>query len=330
MELDRRLFLFAVPALYAAPPVTPSAFTADADRLEIDLRRFMAGYEERPLAQSVTQIGGLWRHAARMMDARPSFAQRKRLASITAKISTMRADALYNAGSPTQARRLTDAAHRLAVAADDHDTAGTARRVRSSLETFEGRAAEALTYARDGQRHARTGPVAASLAAQEARAAALIPTRRPDVVRRAAERATSLAFDLPPNQRGVPGVYFDTYHPVEAAYHATIAHAQAGETTSAHTYADLALPALGSLHLPGYRAVALVNLAVAAARAGRLELDRACTLTDEALEAADGLSRFTPLEGGLNRFRIAVGPHITVPEVRATLARIRDWERDTI
>jgi hypothetical protein len=328
VDLDRRRFLLATPTAFAVPAMTAYAFSADADRLERDLRSFVEAYEDRPLRQSVTEIGELWRRAATMMRARPNPVQRRRLASLTARISTMRADALYNAGGTQQARRLTDTAHRLAIQARDPETAGTARRVRASLEAFEGRADDALGYARDGLRYIHRGPVAAALAAQEARAAALAPRPDPAAVHRAASRATEIAFDLPAYERGIPGIYFDTYHPVEAAYHATIAHAEAGESARAEEYADLALPALRAMGLPGYRAVALAALALDAARGGpgARSLDRACALADEALEAARGLSTFTPLTVELTRFVQAVGPHPGGSEVRATVARIRARE----
>lgn len=326
MDLDRRRFLLATPIPFAVPAMTAYAFSADADRLERDLRSFVESYEDRPLRQSVTEIGELWRRAAAMMRARPNPVQRRRLASITARISTMRADALYNAGGAEQARRLTDTAHRLAIQARDLEAAGTARRVRASLEAFEGRADDALGYARDGLRYIHRGPVAAALAAQEARAAALAPRPDPGTVHRAAARATEIAFDLPAYERGIPGIYFDTYHPVEAAYHATIAHAEGGESARAEEYADLALPALRAMGLPGYRAVALAALALDAARGVDRNLDRACALADEALDAAQGLSTFTPLTIELTRFVQAVGPNAGAPAVRATVTRIQARE----
>jgi hypothetical protein len=253
-----------------------------------------------------------------------------RLRSLLARVTAVEADASAKAGQRQLARRLSRHSYRLACATGDGAAAATACRVRSALELYDGRAAAAVDWARVGRRHVPADhPAQVPLLSHEARATADLPDRAATGVERLAEQAVERAYALSPGVLGSPRLAFDEASQAEAAYHAAIALMRHDRPIRAGEYAELASSHLDRLDLPGYRSMLRMERALAAARAGLLELDTACALVDEALDIST-YRRIASVSRRADEVIAAMAPHAgAVPAVRAAARRVRDWQRNS-
>ncbi len=287
--------------LHAHEYTSPSHVAAQAVRLRRDLDR---------LAQ----------HSLSTSDAR-------RLRVVAGRAAVLHADAAFKLGESDSARALAAYGYMAGESAGDGPLRGSAREIGAVAEFYSGRPDVALHLARDGLRQVSVGPVRARLVCQEARALAALG----DV--RAAARALDTAYDLadmiPVEQWGSPGPGFDTFHPVEVAYNATTALCLLGRPGAAEEHAQLAMPQLDTMKAPGFRSVIRLDLALALARQGRLELDRVCALATEAV-AISWSRAVASASNRADELLAITRTHGEVRDVRELAAFVREWQRQGV
>ncbi|WP_238439023.1 hypothetical protein, partial [Frankia nepalensis] len=311
--------IMEVSGMLAASPVQLAL-----DRAERVLFQALGAHEVIPPTQILAQTARLHRGLERLARRRMADSQWKRLRVLAGRVAVLRADAAFKQGDVAAARVLTAQGYTAGLAAGDGALCGSAREVGAVTEFYDGRPDEALRLARDGQRHVTAGPVRARLVCQEARALAGLG----DVqgAARALDHAYDLADEIPPDRWGRPGPSFDEFHPVEVSYNATTALCLLGRPRAAEEHAELALPKLDGMDAPGFRSVIRLDLALALARAGRLELERACSLAGEAINISWGRT-VASVSGRADQLLAATRPHGEVPEVRELAALVREWQR---
>ncbi|WP_242425077.1 hypothetical protein, partial [Frankia sp. EI5c] len=248
----------------------------------------------------------------------------RQLVLLAGRVAVLGADAAFKQGDVASARELAAEGHLAGIEAGDGPLCGSAREVGAVNEFYGGRPDEALRLARDGLRHVGNGPVRARLVCQEARALAALGDLRGAVG--SLERAYDLADAIPADQWGRPGPSFDTFHPVEVSYNATTALCLLGRPRAAQEHADLALPRLDSMDAPGFRSVIRLDLALAMARQGRLELDGVCELATEAIRISWGRT-VASVSSRADQLLAVTAPHGEVRGVRELAALIREWQR---
>jgi len=294
------------------------------DRAEQLLAQALGAHEVIPPGHVLAQTARLHRGLERLARRRMADGQWRRLRVLAGRVSVLRADAAFKQGNVAGARSLTAQGYAAGVAAGDGQLCGSAREVGAVTEFYDGRPDEALRLARDGQRHVADGPVRARLVCQEARALASLG----DVqgAARALDNAYDLADEIPPDRWGRPGPSFDEFNPVEVAYNATTALCLLGRPRAAEEHAELALPKLDRMDAPGFRSVIRLDLSLALARSGRLEIERACSLASEAIHISWGRT-VASVSGRADQVLAATRPHSEVPEVRDLAGLVREWQR---
>ncbi|OHV44469.1 hypothetical protein BCD48_01835 [Pseudofrankia sp. BMG5.36] len=311
--------ILEVSGMLAASPVQLAL-----DRAEHLLGQALGAHEVIPPTHVLAQTARLHRGLERLARRRMADGQWKRLRVVAGRVAVLRADAAFKQGNVTAARALTAQGYAAGLAAGDGQLCGSAREVGAVAEFYDGRPDEALRLARDGQRHATGGPVRARLVCQEARALAGLG----DVqgAARALDHAYDLADEIPPDRWGRPGPSFDEFNPVEVAYNATTALCLLGRPRAAEEHAELALPKLDGMDAPGFRSVIRLDLSLALARAGRLELERVCSLASEAIQISWGRT-VASVSGRADQVLAATRVHGEVPEVRELATLVREWQR---
>ena len=308
-----------VSGMLAASPVQLAL-----DRAEQLLSQVLSAHEVIPPAHVLAQTARLHRGLERLARRGMADGQWKRLRVLAGRVAVVRADAAFKQGDVTAARTLTGQAYAAGLAAGDGPLCGSAREVGAVTEFYEGQPAEALRLARDGLRHVTDGPVRARLICQEARALAGLGDLRGAA--RALDQAYDLADGISPDQWGRPGPSFDEFNPVEVSYNATTALCLLGRPRAAQEHADLALPKLDAMDAPGFRSVIRLDLSLALARAGRLELEQVCSLATDAIQISWGRT-VASVSSRADQLLAATRSHGEVPEVRELAALVRVWQR---
>jgi len=308
-----------VPGMLAASPVQLAL-----DRAEHLLAQALGAHEVIPPSHVLAQTARLHRSLERLARRRMPDLQWKRLRVLAGRVAVLRADAAFKQGNVAAARLFTAQGYAAGLAAGDGPLCGSAREVGAVAEFYDGRPDEALRLARDGQRHVSGGPVRARLVCQEARALAGLG----DVhgAAKALEAGYDLADEIPPDRWGRPGPSFDEFNPVEVSYNATTALCLLGRPRAAEEHAELAMPKLDGMDAPGFRSVIRLDLSLALARTGRLELERVCQLATEAIQISWGRT-VSSVSSRADQLLEATRPHSEVPEVRELAGLVREWQR---
>ncbi|MCK9920758.1 hypothetical protein MXD61_02355 [Frankia sp. AgPm24] len=294
------------------------------ERAEDLLDDLLCAHERTPpahiLAQTVRLRRGLERLARRSVPG--GDARRRDL--LIGRVAVLGADAAFKLGDTVTARSLTTLGFQVGQALGDAALCGSAREVAAVAEFYAGRPEEALRLARDGLTRVDDGPVHVRLVCQVARALAALGDVRGAAL--SLDEAYDLADLVPPDQWGRPGPSFETCHPVLVPYHATTAMCLLGRPTAAEQHAELALPGLDALEVPGFRSVIRLDLAIALSRQGRLELDRVCTLASEAIEISWGRT-VASVSIRADQLLTATRAHSEVRAVRRVALLVREWQR---
>jgi hypothetical protein len=311
--------ILEVSGMLAASPVHLAL-----DRADNLLAQALRAHEVLPPAHVLTQTARLHRGLERLARRRMPDSQWKRLRVLAGRVSVLRADAAFKQGNVAAARVLTTQGYTAGLAAGDGALCGSAREVGAVAEFYDGRPDEALRLARDGQCHVSSGPVRVRLVCQEARALAGLG----DVqgAARALDHAYDLADEISPDRWGRPGPSFDEFNPVEVSYNATTALCLLGRPRAAEEHAELAMPKLDRMDAPGFRSVIRLDLSLALARSGRLDLERACQLATDAIQISWGRT-VASVSGRADQVLAATRPHSEVPQVRDLASLVREWQR---
>lgn len=249
---------------------------------------------------------------------------RRRAYALAGRLAVIQADATFKLGDLDDARTLTSIGAWYGDLARDGVTVAGACVVRSVVEFFSDDADTAMFYAQDGQRHVPEGPMHARLLGHEARAWALTGDVRQTA--RCLDRGYAAADMIDPNDFGLPGLFFDSFHPTEMCYNATSAMCLLDRPAAAEQHAVRAMAELEALGLPGFQSMIRLDLALALTRQGRLELDRACALVTEAIQISQQ-RRTSAVSRRADDFLALARQHASVREVREVALRIREWQR---
>lgn len=294
------------------------------ERADDLLHDLIDAHERTPPAHILAQTARLRRGLERLSRRSVPHLDAHRRDLLAGQVAVLGADAAFKLGDVRGARTLTTLGFQAGRRAGDGPLRGSAREIAAVTEFYAGHPDEALRLAQDGLTHTGDGPIGARLTCQIARALAALG----DV--RGAAQALDAAYDLadliPPDQWGRPGPGFDTFHPVEVPYYATTTLCLLGRPRAAQEHADLAMPKLDAMDVPGFRSVIRLDLALALARQGRLELDRVCTLATEAIEISWGRT-VSSVSRRADELLIATRPHSEVREVREAALLVREWQR---
>ncbi|CAO5172570.1 hypothetical protein FAIPA1_340013 [Frankia sp. AiPs1] len=294
------------------------------ERAEEMLGDLLAAHERTPPAHILAQTERLRRGLERLTRRSMPGGDARRRDLFTGRVAVLGADAAFKLGDITTARSLATLGFQAGQELGEGALCGSAREVAAAGEFHAGRPDEALRLARDGLGRVADGPVRARLVCQSARALAGIGDVRGAA--QALDEAYDLADLIPPDQWGRPGPAFETFHPVEVPYNATTALCLLGRPRAAEQHAELALPKLDAMEAPGFRSVIRLDLAVALARQGRLELERVCALAAEAIQISWGRT-VTSVSRRADQLLAATRPHSEVREVRDLALMVREWQR---
>nr|MDT0664473.1 hypothetical protein [Micromonospora sp. DSM 115978] len=128
---------------------------------------------------------------------------------------------------------------------------------------------------------------------------------------------------------GRPGPSFSEFNPVEVAYNATTALCLLGRPSAAREHAELAVPALDRMAAPGFRSVIRLDLALALASSGRLDIEEVCSLATEAIQISWGRT-VASVSGRADQLLRATRQHGEIAEVRELAALVREWQRSAV
>lgn len=333
---DRRRFhrnagVVFMGALLADSKIMEVADVRSASSVELSLARANAvlsdlldAHEVTPPTHILTQTARLRRGLERIGRRAMQNGHIRDMQLLAGKVAVLGADATFKLGDADGARALTAQGFAAGIAAGDGPLCGTAREVGAVVEFYDGQPEEALRLARDGLHKAGSGPVGARLVCQEARALAALGDVRGAAG--ALDSAYDIADDIPAEKWGRPGPSFDTFNPVEVAYNATTALCLLGRPAAAREHAEFALPKLDRMDAPGFRSVIRLDLALALARSGRLELEQACALAGDAIEISWGRVVASVSSRADELLRVTRS-HGEVPAVRELAALVREWQR---
>ncbi|AEH07802.1 MULTISPECIES: hypothetical protein [Protofrankia] len=292
---------------------------------EGQLTELLGTHEQTSPAQVITETLRLRHYLDQLAQRQLTASDARRLRIAAGRATVLHADAAFKLGEPEVAGALAAAGFAAGEWAGDGPLRGSAREIGAVAEFYGGRPDVALRLARDGLRYVSAGPVRARLVCQEARALAALG----DV--RGAARALDLAYEfadmIPVEQWGSPGPGFDTFHPVEVAYNATTALCLLGRSRAAEEHAQFAIPRLDAMNAPGFRSVIRLDLALALACQGRLELDRVCALATEAISISWGRA-VASVSNRADQLLAVTRAHGEVREVRELAAYVRGWQRE--
>ncbi len=294
------------------------------ERADDMLADLLDAHEATPPAHIFAQTARLRRGLERLGRRSMPAGDARRRDLLTGRVAVLGADAAFKLGDIETARSLTALGFQAGGLAGEGALRGSAREVAAVNEFYAGRPDEALRLARDGLTHVGDGPVRARLTCQVARALAALGDVRGAA--QALDQAYDLADLIPPDQWGRPGPSFENFNPVEVSYNATTALCLLGRPQAAQEHAELALPKLDAMNAPGFRSVIRLDLALALARQGRLELERVCDLATEAIQISWGRT-VASVSGRADQLLSATRPHSEVREVRELALLVREWQR---
>jgi hypothetical protein len=294
------------------------------ERADDMLGDLLDAHERTPPAHILAQTARLRRGLERLGRRSIPGGDARRREVLTGRVAVLGADAAFKLGDIATARALTTLGYQAGRLSGEGPLRGSAREVAAVNEFYAGRPDEALRLAQDGLTHVSDGPVRARLVCQVARALAALGDVRGAA--QALDEAYDLADLIPPDQWGRPGPSFENFNPVEVSYNATTALCLLGRPQAAEEHAELALPKLDAMDAPGFRSVIRLDLALALARQGRLELDRVCALATEAIRISWGRT-VASVSGRADQLLTATRPHSEVREVRELALLVREWQR---
>jgi hypothetical protein len=303
----------------SASPVELSLARANAV-----LSDLLDAHEVTPPKQIVTQTFRLRQGLERIGRRAMQDGHIRDIQLLAGRVAVLGADATFKLGDADGARALTAQGYAAGVAAGDGPLCGSAREVGAVVEFYDGRPDEALRLARDGLYRIGSGPIGARLVCQEARALAALGDVRGAA--RSLDAAYDIADEISAEQWGRPGPSFETFNPVEVAYNATTALCLLGRPTAAQEHAEFALPKLDEMDAPGFRSVIRLDIALALARSGRLELEQACALASEAVKISWGRV-VASVSGRADELLRVTRSNSEVPAVRELAALVREWQR---
>jgi hypothetical protein len=288
------------------------------------LARLLGSHEQLPPAHIVADAAHLRRVVDRSLRLPLSREERHRAAVTRGRVTVLQADAAFKLGDPDQARRLAADAYATAAAVGEGPLCGSAREIGAVIEFYAGRPADAVRLAEDGLRHVGDGPVRVRLICQEARARAALGEL--SAAARSLSAAYELAEGISPEQQGRPGLSFTEFHPVEVAYNATTALCLLDRPLAAAKHAAVAVAVLDTIEAPGFSSVIRMDLALAKARVGRLELEEACALATEAV-AISWNRAIASVSARANQLLAATRGHREVRSVGELASLVREWQR---
>ncbi len=297
------------------------------ERAEDLLGNLLDANERTPPAHILAQTARLRRGLERLGRRSVPGADVRRRDVLAGQVAVLGGDAAFKLGDIATARSLTTLGYQTGRRAGEGPLRGSAREVAAVSEFYAGQPAEALRLAQDGLVHAGDGPGRARLVCQVARALAALGDVRGAA--QSLDEAYDLADLIPPDQWGRPGLGFDTFHPVEVAYHATTAFCLLGRPRTAEEHAELALGRLDAMDVPGFRSVIRLDLALALASRGRLELDRVCALATEAIGISWGRTVMS-VSTRADQVLTATRAHVEVRAVRELALLVREWQRSAV
>lgn len=204
--------------------------------------------------------------------------QRVRLFRAAAQLSSLHANAVFNAADIKFARQLVQEALHLAEMSGDTQVAGWAFINASMIELYAGNPAAARDIASLGQEKVRQGPLFAYLANFEARAHAVLCD--PPQAIRAVARSYEEMDRLSPQQQGAPGFSMSTYNRADLDCETVTVFTTLERPKQAATYASAAHQGIQHVDKTGVRAQVLFPEARAHLQLG--DLEQACALIREA------------------------------------------------
>jgi len=166
--------------------------------------------------------------------------------------------------------------------AQDANLQAWARGLQSFCEYYAGQYGEALRFAEDGLKYARSGPQSVRLTVNGA-ARAMGKLGDSEGVHRAVDRAYDLMLcnDVP---SGVPSsISFDCYSAAQTASNVATAYVSLGMPEKAQHYIELALPDMRKADSPWSRSLVMIDLASALIQPRDADLDGAAGIILEAL-----------------------------------------------
>jgi hypothetical protein len=322
--------LAAARRMIPAQPAPGAALAADVrvpsalSWAEEALAALLGSHEQLPPAHIVAGSARLRRALERSLRL-PLTREDAHLAAVTrGRVAVLQADAAFKLGDPDRARRLAADAYAVGVAVGEGALRGSAREIGAVIEFYAGRPREAVRLAQDGLRQVGDGPVRTRLLCQEARARAALGELSAAV--RGLDLAYELADESPPETWGRPGLSFDGFHPVEVSYNATTALCLLDRPRAAAEHAAAALPTLDAIGAPGFRSVIRMDLALAKARVGRLELEEACALATDAVVISWNRT-IASVSARANQLLAATRGHREVRAVGELASLVREWQR---
>lgn len=144
---------------------------ATLDQLERDIHRFAADYVARPLAELFTDIRHLRGDVFRLLRTNRYPNQMRQLYRHASRASGLHAHVCLDLGDYRAAHEHARTAYLCADLADHHGMRAWVRGLQSLIAYWDGRYADAATFARDGSRFPASGSVAARLPSLEERPA---------------------------------------------------------------------------------------------------------------------------------------------------------------
>jgi len=243
------------------------------EHISAELRRIAVDYVHRPLPPLFSDLVGLRDSTFRLLRERPHPHQARELFFVAGTVCTLLAHASQNMGQSGAARTQAATAWTCAVQADHSDLRAWVRGTQALIAEWADSYEEALVFAREGQRYARSAESRARLAAIEARTLARAgdPAGAVEAVERAsrARDADAVADSL--SEFG--GLL--TFPAVKQLYYAGSTLALAGRYEEAETAAleAIQLYETGPVAQRSYGDEALARIDVAEAGAATDDLD---------------------------------------------------------
>jgi hypothetical protein len=291
---------------------------------EDTLSGLLGGHEQLPPAFVASGAVRVRRAVERTLRGGLARDDTHRAALARGRSAVLQADAVFKLGDPDRARRLAAGAYAVAATAGEGPLLGSAREIGAVIEFYAGQPGAAARLAEDGLRHVSDGPIRARLLGQQARAYAALGDLGGAV--RALDEAYGLVETISPELWGRPGLSFTGVHPVEIPYNATTALCLLARPRAAAEHAAAAMPALDELGVPGFRSVIRLDLALAKARSGRLELDEACALAADAIVISwDRV--VTSVSSRANQLLEVTRGQRQVRAVGELASLVREWQR---
>lgn len=250
------------------------------EHLDLAIQRFGETYLTTPLDQMFAQVRATRAEVVRLLEQRHTLSQKRHLYVLLGWLSGLLGETSFGMGNHAAGRAHCVTALQFAKEAGHNGITAWIRGRQAVIETYAGRAAEAINCAQAGQRLAKPGSgIAVRLAALETRAAGLLGDRqRAEEALRRAKKAAEALDGTPPTGGIMSGTAHDPH------YYGATAYVRLGQPKRAREEARLALDMCGADpgRWPSDRAVSHLDLAAAAVMLG--DPAEACREGGEALD----------------------------------------------